>query len=556
MTRGPSRAAPRNPPTTARTTDRPGDVVGRAAAPAGGTLRADRAGDGGGAGRSGIRTGPEGESVGESVGESRGAGEGGSGGVGGAPIVPADRLTAALAAATERAVGSLRRAGLRSGHRVVLDAPAGSRWDVLPFLIAADRLGAAVLVADPGWPVRERACVLADTAPDLVVHTGDPTDAADGVTADGVAADGVAADGAAGDAGSGVVVGAGTGPATAPFLLPTTSGSTGTPTVLARTRTSWRIGFDVLGPLPGPVLTPGPPSSTLYLFGALHALHHGRDLVVRDRFDPADARTAGTVHLVPTLLSALLDDRERRPDGPAPEVVVCGGAHVAPSVRERCARLLPHTRLIEYYGSAEHSLIALRRGTGPAGTPPGGGPLRAVDGVRLELREGLLWVDTPQAVLGRLRGGVLEPTGPGPTTVGDRAGIAADGALTVHGRSASTISSGGTLVAAEEVEQVLRAVPGVADVVVAGTPHPSLGMLVTAVVEPAADAVVSRRDLRAAARAALSPARRPRRWLVTGALPRLGSGKPARAVVDAGLRDGTLDARPLPGGPAPGRAPR
>ncbi|OLM15825.1 MULTISPECIES: AMP-binding protein [unclassified Pseudonocardia] len=419
------------------------------------------------------------------------------------------RLPDDLAGAVDAARTRLAALGARAGDRIVLDAPARSRWDVLPYLLAADRLGAASLVADPGWSARERASVLADVDPDLVLPTGDgPAPAA---RADRPARHG---DGL--------------------FLLPTTSGSTGIPSVLARTRRSWRIGFDVLGPLPGPVLVPGPPSSTLYLFGAVHALHHGLDVVTTDRLDPADARAAGTVHLVPALLSALLDDRERHPAGPGPSVIVCGGAHVAPAVRERCARLLPDTLLLEYYGSAEHSLIAIRRD---------GGPLRPVRDVRTELRDGVLWLTSPQAVAGRLRHGVLEPATPGPSTVGDRAEIAGDGSLTVLGRASATIPSGGTLVVPEEVEQVLRAVPGVADVVVAGTPHPSLEMLVTAVVEPVPGHAPDRRALRDAARRALSPAKRPRRWLVTDELPRLGSGKPARAAVDAGLRDGVLDAR-------------
>ncbi|MFP5068819.1 class I adenylate-forming enzyme family protein [Pseudonocardia nantongensis] len=438
-------------------------------------------------------------------------------------IVADARLPRELAGSVSAATRLLREHGLDVGDRVVLDPPARARWDVLAYLLAADRAGAASLVADPGWSERERAAVLADAGPDLVIPVG--SDAADGPFPATRAVRGSAEP----------------GPADAPFLLPTTSGSTGAPSVLARTRRSWWLGFDALGPLPGPALVPGPPSSTLYLFGALHALHHGLGLVTRDRFDPADARTAGTVHLVPALLSALLDDREHHPGHPAPRVIVCGGAHVAPAVRERCARLLPDTTLVEYYGSAEHSLIALRRN---------GGVLQPVDGVRLELRDGVLWVDSPQAVLGRLRGGVLEPAGPGATTVGDRAELHPDGTLTVLGRAATTISSGGTLVAAEEVEQVLRAVAGVADVVVAGTPHPSLGMMVTAVVEPRTGATVSRRDLRAAARDALSPAKRPRRWLVTGALPRLGSGKPARGVVGSGLRDGGLDAHPFDRRPA------
>ncbi|TVT31422.1 hypothetical protein FNH05_28380, partial [Amycolatopsis rhizosphaerae] len=106
------------------------------------------------------------------------------------------------------------------------------------------------------------------------------------------------------------------------------------------------------------------------------------------------------------------------------------------------------------------------------------------------------------------------------------------------------LSSGGGLVPAEEVERVLREVPGVGDVVVAGTPHATLGSLVTAVVEPD-ETPVSLTALRAAAKENLAPGKRPRRWLAVKALPRTASGKPARAAIGEMLRDGTLAAEPL-----------
>ncbi|MDN5914816.1 MAG: AMP-binding protein, partial [Pseudonocardia sp.] len=372
----------------------------------------------------------------------------------------------------------------------------------LAWFLGADLLGAATLVVDPAWTPRERDAVLADAAPAVV--------------AEGMPEPGREVEPAAGD--------------DTLFYLPTTSGSSGRPKVLARTRGSWRLGFDALGPVTGPVLIAGPLSSSLFLFGALHGLHHGAELRLRPRLEPADARQAGSLHLVPAMLAALLDGLEREPGPVALRTIVCGGAHVGAALRDRCARLLPDTELIEYYGSAEHSLIASRRGDGA---------LRPFPGVETEVRDDVLWVRSPQSFAGYLREGRLDPAGDGWSSVGDHAGIDADGGVTVRGRGSATISSGGALVAAEEVEAVLRAVPGVADVVVAGTPHPRLGALVTAVVETAGGGPTSR-ALREAARAGLAPGKRPRRWLVTSALPRTSSGKPARAVVDAGLRDGTL----------------
>ena len=290
---------------------------------------------------------------------------------------------------------------------------------------------------------------------------------------------------------------------------------------------SW---VDPLGPVPEPVLVPGPLSASLYLFGALHALWCGAHPRLRTRLRAADARDAATVLLVPALLTELLDDLARRPGPVALRTVVVGGAHLPDAERARFARLLPDAELVEYYGSAEHSLIALRRGDG----------LRPVPGVELRVRDGVAWVRSPLACAGRLIGGVLEPAAEW-TTVGDRVAVSADGALTVLGRDSATISCGGRLVSAEEVEAVLRGVDGVTDVLVTGVPHARLGALVTAVVEGSA----SLPALRAAARLGLEPGKRPRRWLVTSALPRTASGKPARARVAEQLAAGTLPAEPL-----------
>jgi long-chain acyl-CoA synthetase len=88
----------------------------------------------------------------------------------------------------------------------------------------------------------------------------------------------------------------------------------------------------------------------------------------------------------------------------------------------------------------------------------------------------------------------------------------------------------------------LRDTEGVLDVLVSATPHPRFGELVTAIVEIDPAAPPSLRELRAKARKALDPAKRPRRWLAVEELPRTPSGKPARALIAERLRAGTLDA--------------
>jgi long-chain acyl-CoA synthetase len=404
-----------------------------------------------------------------------------------------------LSARMHGAARELASRGVTEGARIAVDG-----GDVLAWLLGADLLGAATLVVEPRWTARERAAILDDARPTVVV-SGDPE--------------------------PGLPVPP-CGDERTPFYLPTTSGSSGRPKVLVRSRASWLRSFEALGPLPGPVLVPGPLSSSLFTFGALHALWCGAELRVRAHLRASDAREAAAVHLVPAMLVDLLGDLEREPGRCTLRTVVCGGAHVGDALRARFARTLPDARLVEYYGSAEHSLIAIRRGD--AG-------LRTVPGVELDVRDGVLRLRSPLAFDGYLRGGVLEPA-PEWSSVGDRVELRPDGTLTVHGRDSATISSGGRLVSAEEVEAVLRAVPGVDDVLVTGTPHARLGALVTAVVEAGTAPALA--ELRAAARAALEPGKRPRRWLYTEALPRTASGKPARALVTEQLADDTFAAEP------------
>lgn len=396
---------------------------------------------------------------------------------------------------THGAARELAALGVVVGSRVAIDAAASVHpGDVLAWFLGADRLGAATLVIEPSWTPREREAVLADARPDVVV-TGRPEPSAEPVPR-------------AGDEDT-------------HFYLATTSGSRGRPKVLIRTRGSWSRSFAALGRFPhdGPVLVPGPLSSSLFLFGALHALWAGHEPRLLPRFEPeAACAEVSAVHLVPAMLARLLAVLERRPDlreSCALRTVVCGGAHVGEELRERFSRLLPRAELIEYYGSAEHSLIAIRRGESG---------LRTVPGVETEIRDGVLWVRSSLSFSGYLREGVLDAA-PGWSTVDDLVRVDATGALEVLGRAGPMVSSGGKLVAAEEVESVLRRVPGVVDVLVTGTPHPTLGSVVTAVVEGSPEL----RELRAAARSGLEPGKRPRRWVMTDALPRTASGKLRRS---------------------------
>ena len=108
---------------------------------------------------------------------------------------------------------------------------------------------------------------------------------------------------------------------------------------------------------------------------------------------------------------------------------------------------------------------------------------------------------------------------------GDAVRKGADGTVTVLGREATCINTGGEKVFAQEVERVLLAHDGIADCLVVGVPSPRWGQEVRALVVgrggPVDDA-----GLDAHARRSLAGYKVPKRYIAVGRIERLVSCKP------------------------------
>lgn len=162
------------------------------------------------------------------------------------------------------------------------------------------------------------------------------------------------------------------------------------------------------------------------------------------------------------------------------------------------------------------------------------------------LHPGMEAVAVPGAQIRIDRDGVIEVRGPmvSPGYMGEDSrptewfrtsdvGEMRDGRLTVLGRADDVIISGGENVHPVEVEDVLRSVAGVRDVVVVGVPHERWGQEVVAVIEGMASPGMLDRH----ARYHLAGFKVPKRWLNVAELPRISIGKPDRASVLAYARD-------------------
>jgi acyl-CoA synthetase (AMP-forming)/AMP-acid ligase II len=109
---------------------------------------------------------------------------------------------------------------------------------------------------------------------------------------------------------------------------------------------------------------------------------------------------------------------------------------------------------------------------------------------------------------------------------GDWAVVEADGTLTLLGRGSVCINTGGEKVYPEEVEEVLKTHPTVADAVVVGVPDDRFGQAVVALVEPQAGRdAVDEAELIGHVKARLAGYKVPKRVLTVDTVGRSPTGK-------------------------------
>jgi malonyl-CoA/methylmalonyl-CoA synthetase len=438
-------------------------------------------------------------------------------------VVPAGEVEERTGTLARRFAGS----GVVAGDRVVVSAGPGI--DVVLVHVALMRLGAVVVPVNPAATSREIEHVVREVAPVAAV-TDEPGRFAGLpvlVTTPDVPLLGTDE------------VGLDDAPPGAAALIGFTSGTTGSPKGAVHTHRSLLAGAASLVEAwqwdPADRLVHALPLFHMHGLGVgLHgSLLAGASLVLLGRFDAdavVDAASGSQASLffgVPTMYARLV----RSPRASALRslrLLVSGSAPLPADLFHAVERATGHSPL-ERYGMTEtvmltsNPLVGERR-AGTVGLPLPGVEVRLSADADVEVRGPNVFAgywqrdDATQAAF----------TDDGWFRTGDIGEHDDAGYLKLVGRRSDVIISGGFNVYPREVEDVLRAVPGVLDVAVVGVPDAEWGEVVTAVV--VGDAHQDHLD---AATLELSPYKRPRRWRRAEALPRNSMGK----VVRDQLRD-------------------
>jgi O-succinylbenzoic acid--CoA ligase len=250
----------------------------------------------------------------------------------------------------------------------------------------------------------------------------------------------------------------------------------------------------------------------------LRSAIYGTTVVLHERFE-TDAVVRSVIEdgvtlisLVPTTLARLLDAGLERP--PTLRVALVGGGPLPPTLASRAAAAgIP---VAQTYGLTEAcSQVA----TSLPGEPETAG--RPLLGTAVRIGEGgeILVAGPTVAPAAADADGWLR--------TGDLGTLDERGRLTLTGRKADTIVSGGENVAPAEVEAALLTHPAIADAAVHGSPDAEWGERVVATVV-LRDGAATAEELRAHVAARLAPFKVPKEVRFVERLPRTPSGKLVR----------------------------
>ncbi len=300
-----------------------------------------------------------------------------------------------------------------------------------------------------------------------------------------------------------------------------TSGTTADPKPVALTTGNWTA--NALGSALALGLDPGdrwlcslPLSHVGGLSILIRSAIYGTTVVLHERFEAQKVRQTieeaqiTLISLVPTTLERLLDAGLDRPH--SLRVALIGGGPLNPALAARAkAAGIP---VAQTYGMTEACSQVTTSAAGEAETA--GRPLLGTE-VRIA-QDGEILVKGPTvAPNAQAADGWLH--------TGDLGTLDQRGRLTVTGRKADTIVSGGENVAPAEVEAVLLAHPAVADAAVHGRRDPEWGEAVVATVVLCDGGRADEADLRAHVAGSLAAFKVPKRIAFADSLPRTASGK-------------------------------
>ena len=335
-----------------------------------------------------------------------------------------------------------------------------------------------------------------------------------------------------------------------------TSGTTGRPKGVLHTHNSihalirqigehWRIDRSDVFLVPSPIAHIG---GSIYAFECPLLL--ATTAVLMERWDPEAAvrlmvserctHMAGATPFLVGLLAAAEKAGTRLPDL---KVFICGGASVPPSLIRTAAGYFERTAISRVYGSTEVPVTTV----GALGDIEHAAETDGQAGIAdIKLVDGDIRARGPQMLVGYLH--TEDETGSfddeGYFRTGDLGRWVDDEYLVVTGRAKDIIIRNGENISPKEVEDILVAHPGIAEIAVVGVPDERTGERACAVIVASDEHAPDMTDLRELLLSeGLAKFKIPEQIVIWESLPKNDAGKVLKHQIRAALTKVAADAR-------------
>ncbi|MGE7918370.1 AMP-binding protein [Viridibacillus sp. NPDC093762] len=330
-----------------------------------------------------------------------------------------------------------------------------------------------------------------------------------------------------------------------------TSGTTGDPKGFVRSHHSWiescyatKEAF--LMKQQDHVIAPGPLVHSMSLFAAFNTLFIGATFHLIDKFSPVKVvqvmqKVENTVlYLVPTMIEGILSYlREHTVNLLEPKSIISSGAKWTEESKLETRELFRNSHVFEFYGSSEASYIAYLPATEQIIKPKSVGKpfpkvkisIRHDDGTEVEPGEiGQLFVSSDMVFDCYFKNEietdkVLQGSW---LALGDYALKDKEGYLYIVGRVKNMMITGGLNVFPEEIEDVLRSLDEVSEVLVFGQPDTYWGEKIVAIIQWKSNKELSNPQIKEYCRKHLATYKIPRIIKSVNDFQYTGSGKIAR----------------------------
>lgn len=339
-----------------------------------------------------------------------------------------------------------------------------------------------------------------------------------------------------------------------PLYIGFTSGTTSYPKAFLQTQNAWLNSFGASTSefnikRGDSILIPGRLNYGFSLYPAIESLFRGTTLYLFEKYNIANILSVIqnnnrlTVYAVPTILFDIVHEiKKKGTTCNNIEKIVTSGAKLKNPLSDALSKYLPNAKIFEYYGASELGFVSVRELAQKVSINNSVGvPFKGVE-IQIHKKNasnkiGTIWVKSKYISFGYIfnNGGSAFHQDGEWATVGDL-GYFDGSELCIIGRQEDMMISGGNNIYFSEIEDALKDMDGISDIIATGINDKRLGQVLCVVI--AGENAIRYSDIYSYCQEHLPVYKIPKRFYRCMSLPQNNNGKVSRKIINSNIEGG------------------